>query len=93
MRVEQLPSECELTDIATRHPGIRVELLKTENLCLSQNIRDDSSFIYGIINLCGRDRADVLQSLRDCLSRLTFAFVPLVQVRQSAASLADLSTG
>lgn len=85
MHVVALPSAAELEDLARRHPGIRVEILVSKDRKLSQELQDGESFRYGIVNLGGRDRQDLLEQFEDCRRRLGFAFVPISQAPTRAA--------
>lgn len=75
--VRALPSERELDRIAFQHPDIRIEVLGALNQRLSGEMQDGQSFRYGVINLGGRDRQDILATLRDCLQHLTFRLEPV----------------
>jgi hypothetical protein len=75
MLVAALPSASEIATLAMRYPDIRVEVLAAEGKHLSDEMQDGHSFRYGIINLGGRDRLDVLRMLQVCLKGLTFEFV------------------
>ena len=75
--VRALPSERELDRIAFEHPDIRIEVLGALNQRLSGEMQDGQSFRYGVINLGGRDRQDILATLRDCLQHLTFRLEPV----------------
>jgi hypothetical protein len=53
-------------------------------------MQDESGYRYGIINLGGRDRADVLEQFGACRSSLGVSFVPVGSLPQEASSLAAL---
>ena len=48
------------------YPDIRVELHATVGRKLSAELQDGRSYRYGIVNLGGRDRADVLAQFETC---------------------------
>ena len=75
--VRALPSERELDRIAFEHPDIRIEVLGALNQRLPGEMQDGQRFRYGVINLGGRDRQDMLTTLRDCLQHLTFRLEPV----------------
>lgn len=77
MHVEALPSTLEIEDVLARHPDARIEILATVGRRLSDEMQDGHSYRYGVINLGGDDRHDLLRNLQDCLSRLTFGLSPV----------------
>ncbi len=75
MHVVSLPADSELAFVAELDPDIRVEILASAGRRLSDEMQDGHSYRYGIINLGGTDRGDVLERLQACLSHLTFDLV------------------
>jgi hypothetical protein len=71
--VAGLPSEAEL---ALLDPDVRVEFHATVGRKLSDELQDGASYRYGILNLGGRDRADVLARFASCRERLSIALLP-----------------
>jgi biotin carboxylase len=76
-RVLKVPTTQEIEDVQARYPDARIEILATEGLKLSQQMQDNCSFRYGLIDIGARDREEVLQIFDDCQHRLTFSFQPV----------------
>lgn len=74
-KVKQLPTAREIEALCQRRPDIRVEVLATAGERLSQQMQDSASYRYGLINIGGRNREDILNIFNDCLTHLTFEFV------------------
>jgi hypothetical protein len=72
-----VPSEEHLQKLARLYPGIRVEVHATPGRKLSNELQDGQSYRYGIVNLGGRDRADVLQTFEACREKLGIVLRPL----------------
>lgn len=72
--VMKLPTTVEIDQIFEWHPDIRVEILGTEGLRLSQQMQDTCSYRYGLLNIGGRDRQEVLDIFDKCTRALTFRF-------------------
>lgn len=68
------PSREELESIRQVHPDVRIEVLANVGECLSQQLQDACSFRYGIVNIGGRSREDVMTISNCCRQRLTFTF-------------------
>jgi biotin carboxylase len=83
-RVAALPTEMELERLARLYPDIRVELHATVGRKLSDELQDGHSYRYGIVNLGGRDRADVLNRLEVCRETLGIALLPAAPSRGEA---------
>lgn len=75
--VANLPSEADLDRLARDYPDMRVELHARVGRPLSAELQDGKSYRYGIVNLGGRDRADVLQQFEACRERLGIVFEPI----------------
>ena len=75
--VAALPSDAELGRFGQLEPDIRIELHAALGRKLSDDLQDGHSFRYGIINLGGRDRADVLAKFEACRANLGVSFVPV----------------
>lgn len=69
-----LPSPTEIQRVQHWYPDCRIEILATAGRYLSQDMQDGHSYRYGVINLGGRNRQDILSILEHCLSGLTFTF-------------------
>jgi biotin carboxylase len=75
--VEAAPSEEYLQRLARLYPDIRVEVHATPGRKLSDELQDGQSYRYGIVNLGGRDLADVLQKFALCRDELGIVLSPL----------------
>lgn len=75
--VLKLPTADEIGRVRTRYPDARVEILATEDRKLSQQMQDGRSYRYGLINIGGDDRADILNIFDNCLKMLTFSLAPV----------------
>jgi biotin carboxylase len=75
--VAALPSQEQLAELEQLYPDIRVEVHATAGRKLSDELQDGTSFRYGIVNLGGSDRADVLQRFEACHERLGIALLPI----------------
>jgi biotin carboxylase len=75
--VAALPSQEQLAELEQLYPDIRVEVHATAGRKLSDELQDGTSFRYGIVNLGGSDRADVLQRFEACHERLGIALLPV----------------
>jgi biotin carboxylase len=75
--VEAAPSEEYLQRLARLYPDIRVEVHATPGRKLSDELQDGQSYRYGIVNLGGRDRAEVLQTFEACREKLGIVLRPL----------------
>ena len=73
-RVLECPSEEELGSIRKAYPDVRIEVLAILGERLSEQLQDACSFRYGIFNIGGRSREDIMAILDWCLRRLTFIF-------------------
>jgi biotin carboxylase len=76
-RVRKLPGPDEIGEVQASYPDARIEILATEGRKLSEQMQDSCSFRYGLVNVGGRDREEVLQIFDDCLRRLTFVLEPV----------------
>jgi len=75
--VTALPAEADLDQLARLYPDIRIELHATLGRKLSDEFQDGKSYRYGIVNLGGRDRADVLEQFAACRESLGIALQPI----------------
>ncbi len=73
----RVPSEVRLDALRRAHPDIRIELLATEGLRLSEQMQDPESYRYGIVNLGGASLAAILEAFEDAERRLDFVFAPV----------------
>jgi biotin carboxylase len=75
--VAALPSEAALADIARREPDIRVELLSAVGRRLSQEMHDDHSYRYGIVNLGAQNRTEAMAKFEAIRAELGILLVPV----------------
>ena len=75
--VAALPSETDLARIARDYPDIRIEILARAGRTLSSEMQDGNSYRYGIVNLGGRDRTDVLAQFSALREELGIVFEPI----------------
>ncbi|HEX9812119.1 MAG TPA: ATP-grasp domain-containing protein [Burkholderiales bacterium] len=70
--VARVPDAEEIAQLHARYPDVRVEVLATAGRRLSQEMQDGGSYRYGIVNIGGRDRDDVLATFERCRADLRF---------------------
>ena len=75
--VVAVPSEADIERLADVYPDIRVELHATPGRKLSDEFPDGESYRYGVLNLGGRDLADVLEQFESCRARLGIKLLSL----------------
>ncbi len=75
--VLELPSQDELERLQRQFPDIRIEILATVRRKLSQQMQDTCSYRYGLLNIGGQDREEILQIFDYCQRQLTFLFEPV----------------
>jgi biotin carboxylase len=75
--VVKLPTQMEIDKIFRLYSDIRVEILGTEGLKLSQQMQDTCSYRYGLLNIGGRDRQEILSIFDECTKALPFHFEPV----------------
>jgi biotin carboxylase len=75
--VAALPTEADLERLTDLYPDIRVELHGTLGRKLSAELHDGRSYRYGIVNLGGRDQADVVTQFEACRDRLGIVLRPV----------------
>ena len=78
--VTRLPSEDQLAGLAEICPDVRVELHAAVGRKLSDDMQDGASYCYGVINLGGCDRAQVLERFARCRERLGVSLLPVAAV-------------
>lgn len=77
--VAALPSDVDIERLALIYPDIRVELHGMVGRKLSAELQDGRSYRYGIVNLGGSDRADVLAQFEACRDRLGIVLQPVAE--------------
>jgi biotin carboxylase len=86
--VAALPTEAELERLTELYPDMRVELHGTLGRKLSAELQDGRSYRYGIVNLGGRDLADVLAQFEACRDRLGIVLQPISPALETATRVA-----
>jgi hypothetical protein len=75
-RVGAVPSQADLERLTRVYPDSRFEILATVGRRLSDEFQDGKSYRYGIVNLGGRDRPDVLAQFESCRNELGLVLLP-----------------
>lgn len=73
-KVVKLPSAAEVHSVIDECPDMRIEIVATKGKKFSQQMQDACSYQYGLVNIGGRDRADILEIFDHCVRKLTFVF-------------------
>lgn len=73
-RALTVPSRQDLEQLQQWQPDIRAEVFATQGGRLSCELQDGQSYRYGILNIGGRDRQEVLEIIAACRRRLPFVF-------------------
>lgn len=73
--VETVPTPEDVARIGAVDPDARIEVLVTPGKRLSEELQDGESYRYGIVDLGGADRDDLLARLRRVENALPFTFV------------------
>lgn len=82
-----VPGEADIERLASIYPDIRVELHATPGGKLSDEFQDGKSYRYGIVNLGGRDLADVLEQFDSCRGMLGIELLPIVAPQDPRADV------
>jgi biotin carboxylase len=76
-RVVRLPSRQEIEELQSSVPDIRIEIFAVEGRKLSEQMQDECSYRYGLLNIGGQDRDEILEKVEYCKRNLTFVFEPV----------------
>jgi len=79
--VTHVPGPEDLERFAKRFPEAFVEVLVKEGEKLSDELQDDYSFRYALVDLCAKDREALLEQFDEAKQLLTFAFAPILPAR------------
>jgi len=79
--VTHVPGPEDLERFAKRFPEAFVEVLVKEGEKLSDELQDDYSFRYALVDLCAKDREALLEQFDEAKELLTFAFAPILPAR------------
>jgi biotin carboxylase len=88
--VVALPTEADLKRLVAIYPDMRIELHGELGKKLSDDLQDGTSYRYGIINLGGRDRADVLAQFEKCREILGTIVLPKNSLALSPEAIRQL---
>jgi len=88
--VVALPSEADLERLVAIYPDMRIELHGELGKKLSDDLQDGTSYRYGIINLGGRDRADVLAQFEKCREIVGMILLPTNSLALSPEAIRQL---
>ena len=75
--VTRVPSEEDLRHFDERFPGACVEILVQEGKRLSDELQDDESYRYALVDLCARDWEGLQRKFDEAKQLLPFTFVPV----------------
>ncbi len=84
-KVLRVPAPDEITRVIESYPQTRVEIMAEPGKKLSQQLQDGRSYRYGLVNIGGGSREEILAVFEDCMKRLTFVFEPVPGNRQETA--------
>jgi hypothetical protein len=77
--VRRIPLAAEIECLAERFPEAFIEILVKEGEKLSDELQDDESYRYALVDLCAKDRKELLKKFDEAKYLLPFAFEPLHQ--------------
>jgi len=77
--VRRVPRAEDLERLDKRFPEAFVEILVKEGEKLSDELQDDESYRYALVDLCAKDRKELLKKFDEAKNLLPFAFEPLHQ--------------
>ncbi len=77
--VRRIPLAEEIERLAERFPEAFIEILVEEGEKLSDELQDDESYRYALVDLCAKDRKELLKKFDEAKHLLPFAFEPLHQ--------------
>jgi biotin carboxylase len=75
--VKRIPTTGDLRRLRDRFPEAFVEILVKEGGKLSDELQDDESYRYCLVDLCARDWQGLLEAYEEAKGLLPFAFDPL----------------
>jgi hypothetical protein len=76
-RVRRVPSPEDLCRLGERFPGAFVEILVREGARLSDELQDDESYRYGLVDLCAADWGELERKFEEATRLLPFTFAPV----------------
>ncbi len=75
--VRQIPTEQDLQRLQDQFPEAFVEILVKEGERLSDELQDDESYRYALVDLCASDWKELLKRFNEAKTLLPFAFEPI----------------
>jgi hypothetical protein len=75
--VTRVPSREDLRRFEERFPGACVEILAREGERLSDELQDDESYRYALVDLCAGDWEELQRKFAEAKRLLPFTFLPL----------------
>jgi hypothetical protein len=77
--IERVPDRERLTEVEARYPGTLVwwECSEAQDLVDFTRLEDGGSARYGVVNLGGQSRAEMMEKLGAVIQDLSFSLVPL----------------
>ncbi|MBI3007339.1 MAG: ATP-grasp domain-containing protein [candidate division NC10 bacterium] len=75
--VRRIPSAEEIERLERRFPDSFVEILVKEGEKLSDELQDDESYRYALVDLCAKDRKELLKKFDEAKNLLPFALEPV----------------
>ncbi len=85
--VRRVPRDEDLGRFRERFPEAFVEILVAEGRKLSDELQDDESFRYALIDLCAEDWDELSERYREARALLPFTFEPLPQAQGARPTL------
>jgi len=87
--VRRVPGPEETARLEKRFPDAFVEVLVKEGEHLSDELQDDESYRYALVDLCAKDRKALLKKFEEAKNLLPFAFEPVHGARCESAGDRD----
>ena len=75
--VRRIPSAEEIERLERRFPDSFAEILVKEGEKLSDELQDDESYRYALVDLCAKDRKELLKKFDEAKNLLPFALEPV----------------
>lgn len=79
--VRRAPSAEDLQRLQERFPGAFIEILVKEGERLSDELQDDESYRYALIDLCAGDWEELARKFEEAKATLPFTFAPIHPAR------------
>jgi hypothetical protein len=79
--VRRVPAAEEVAGLAGQFPEAFIEILVREGAKLSDELQDDESYRYALVDLCAKDRKELRKKFEEAKGLLPFAFEPIPPAR------------